>query len=205
MPGWTAAAELIDNVVNFVDIGYHQLLVVTTLRKDVDDTLAEIEGVMESAKELVKDHKVLIAPEDYARFFAKHRGYHLDVSYERERSPSPPNRSRRARVAALYEVARSHRRDALTIVRRAVSEIALSSPFDEPPSKTPPETPPKGEGVRTIGYLSSKWSTLWSLGLGSVACLTLTIGLALFKGFGAQAGAHISRTIVVARVSSGGG
>ncbi|KAG8740315.1 hypothetical protein FRC10_004497 [Ceratobasidium sp. 414] len=74
MPGWTAAAELIDNVINFADLGYHQFLVATTLREDVDDALEDIDGVMVSAKELVEDHKVLIDLQDNAMFLAKHQG-----------------------------------------------------------------------------------------------------------------------------------
>ncbi|KAG8719277.1 hypothetical protein FRC08_003227 [Ceratobasidium sp. 394] len=173
MSGW----KLIDNLVNFVDLGYHHLLVVATLRKDVDDALAEIEGVMTTAEEVVKDHKELIAPEDYARFLAKDRGYYMDLTDERERSPSPPNRVCRARVAALYEVARRHRREALTMVKRAISESADSSPFDEPTSATPPETPLKTTEVGTNSHPARNWPALWSLGPGPMTYLTVCISL----------------------------
>ncbi|KAG9096218.1 hypothetical protein FS749_008883 [Ceratobasidium sp. UAMH 11750] len=201
MLGW----KLIDNLVNFMDLGYHHLLVVATLRKDVDDALAEIEGVMTTAEEVVKDHKELIAPEDYARFLAKDRGYYMDLAYERERSPSPPNRARRARVAALYEVARRHRREALTMVKRAVSESAGSSPFDEPISATPPETPPMTTEIGTIRYPPGKWPALWPLGSRSMAYLTFTIGLTLFNIFGARARAPIWRAVAAVRLLGGGG
>ncbi|KAG8736950.1 hypothetical protein FRC10_008687, partial [Ceratobasidium sp. 414] len=128
-----AGTKLIEDMVNLVDLRYHRLLVATTLRRDVDDALAEMDRVMVPMEELVQDSEVFIAQTTLKVLGQSPGVTELSLSsialkesmfplspqlfsssfYEKTRSPSAPNGSRWTRVTALYAVAREHSRGAL--------------------------------------------------------------------------------------------
>ncbi|KAG9088151.1 hypothetical protein FRC06_002209 [Ceratobasidium sp. 370] len=66
-------SEFFRNVVDFLELGYYSMLDLTSGGKDLDETLKEVNAILDSTSSLLKHHETLLRPEQYAEYTAKHR------------------------------------------------------------------------------------------------------------------------------------